>query len=81
MLYVRLDFEDSLAIVALSDSRAFISAIVETEQRIKQQAPTLSSQSKIFETQWQMAQTKPLLTLRLNENIDRANHRIALHET
>ena len=40
MLYVPLDFENGLAIVALVDSGAYVSAIAQTElHRIKQQAP------------------------------------------
>ena len=41
MLYVPLDFENGLTIDALVDSRAYISAIAQTElDRIKQQAPS-----------------------------------------
>ena len=40
MLYVPLDFENGLTIDALVDSRAYVSAITQTElNRIKQQAP------------------------------------------
>ena len=40
MLYVHLDFENGLTIDALVDSRAYVSAIAQTElDRIKQQAP------------------------------------------
>ena len=39
MMYVPLDFENGLTIVALIDSRAYVSAIAQTEMdRIKQQA-------------------------------------------
>ena len=40
MLYVSLDFENSLTIDALVDSRVYISAVAQSESdRIKQQAP------------------------------------------
>ena len=41
MLYVPLDFEKGLAIVALVDSGAYVSAIAQKQlERIKQQAPS-----------------------------------------
>ena len=59
MLYVPPDFENSLTIDALVDSRVYVSAIALTElDRIKQQAlPTRSKSTKfpIFKSKSQMA--------------------------
>ena len=59
MLYVPLDFENGFTIDALVDSRAYISAIAQTElDRIKQQALPTSSKSTtlpIFKSRLQKA--------------------------